>query len=91
MHATSRVISKKADEIDVLVYYQLQQIITEILAWLSVWSEVQMICTGPADATATHIISCSSKIQNGLPFQCWLTQVVLVKRPLNGCSKADYH
>jgi len=25
------------------------------------------------------IISCSSKIQNGLPFWCWLTQVVLEK------------
>ena len=32
------------------------------------------------------IISCSSKIQNGLPFWCQLTQVVLEKRPLNGCS-----
>jgi len=25
----------------------------EVLAWLSIWSEVQMICDGPADATAT--------------------------------------
>jgi len=25
----------------------------EVLAWLSVWSEVQMIAYGPADATAT--------------------------------------
>jgi len=32
------------------------------------------------------IISCSSKIQNGLPFWCRLTQVVLEKRLLNGCS-----
>jgi len=32
------------------------------------------------------IISCSSKIQNGLPFWCWITQVVLEKRTLNGCS-----
>jgi len=29
------------------------------------------------------IISCSSKIQNGLPFWCRLTQVVIEKRPLN--------
>jgi len=36
----------------------------------------------PADATP--IMSCSTKIQNGLPFWCWLTQVVLEKRPLNG-------
>ena len=32
------------------------------------------------------IISCSSKIQNGLPFWCGITQVVLEKRPLSGCS-----
>ena len=25
----------------------------EVLAWLSVWSEVQMTCIWPADATAT--------------------------------------
>jgi len=29
------------------------------------------------------IISCFIKIQNGLPFSCWLTQVVLEKRLLN--------
>jgi len=38
------------------------------------------------------IISCSSKIQK--PFGCRLTQVVLKKRPLNGCgtvtAAADY-
>ena len=27
----------------------------EVLAWLSVWSEVQT-CTSPADATATHCL-----------------------------------
>jgi len=31
-------------------------------------------------------VSCSSKIQNGLPFWCLLTQVVLEKRPLSGRS-----
>jgi len=35
------------------------------------------------------IIFCSSKIQNGLPFWCQLTQVVLEKRPLNGCSRSN--
>ena len=30
------------------------------------------------------IITCFIKIQNGLPFRCWLTQVVREKRPLNG-------
>jgi len=34
-------------------------------------------------------ISCLIKnIQTGLPFWDWLTQVVLEKRPLNGCSVA---
>jgi len=45
---------------------------------------------GPPDATATPIISCSSKIQNDLPFWCRLTQVVLAKRPLNGCSTYSF-
>jgi len=35
------------------------------------------------------IISCSSKIQNGLPFWCRFIQVVLEKRPLNGCSSSS--
>jgi len=53
----------------------------EVLAWLSVWSEVQMICIWSSWCHCHPIISCSSKIQNGLPFWCWLTQVVLEKRP----------
>ena len=35
------------------------------------------------------IISCSSKIQNGLPFWCRLTQIVLEIRPLHGCSSSS--
>jgi len=31
------------------------------------------------------IVSCFSKIQNGLPVWCRLTQIVLEKRPLNVC------
>jgi len=30
-------------------------------------------------------VSCSSKIQTGLPFWYWLTRVVPEKGPLNGC------
>ena len=33
---------------------------------------------------------CSSKIQNCLPFWCWLAQAVLIKRPLNGCISSSY-
>jgi len=36
------------------------------------------------------IISWFIKIQNGLPFWCRLTQVVLEKRPLNRCSSSNY-
>jgi len=35
------------------------------------------------------IISCCSKIQNGLPFWCRLTQVILEIGPLNGCSRSN--
>jgi len=49
----------------------------EVLAWLSVWSEVQMICISSSWCHCHLIISCSSKIQNGLPFSCQLTQIVL--------------
>jgi len=38
-----------------------------VLAWLSAWSEVH------------PFMSCSSKIQNGLPFWRRLTQIVLEK------------
>ena len=55
----------------------------EVLAWLSVWSEVQMICIWSSWCHCYPIISCSSKIQNGLPFCCRLS---LEKRPLNRCS-----
>jgi len=58
------------------------------VAWLSVWSEVQMICIWSSWCHCHPVISCSSKIQNSLPFWCWLTQVVLEKRPLYGCSSS---
>jgi len=56
--------------------------------WHGYLSEVRCkwFACGPADATATPFISCFIKIQNGLPFWCRLTQVVLEKRPLIGFS-----
>jgi len=60
----------------------------EVLTWLSVWSEVQMICIWSSWYHCHPIISCCSKIQNGLPFWCRITQVVLEKRLLNGCSSS---
>jgi len=41
---------------------------------------------GPADATATHCLA-PVKPRLVLPFWYRLTQVVLEKRPLNGCKK----
>jgi len=66
----------------------LQKLSDEALAWLSLWSEVQMICIWSSwcHCHCHPIVSCSSKIQNGLPLWCWLTQVVLEKQPLNRCS-----
>jgi len=46
-----------------------------------VWSEVQMICIWSSWYHCHPIISCSSNIQIDLRFWCWLTQVVLEKRP----------
>ena len=42
-----------------------------------------LICIWSSWCHCHPIISCFSKIQNGLPFWCRLTQVVLEKRPLN--------
>jgi len=66
---------------------------SDILAWLSVWSEVQIICIwfSWCQWTCNLIISCFIKIQNGLPFQCQLTHVVLEKRPLNGKYNCYYY
>jgi len=61
----------------------------EVLVWLSVWSDEQTICIWSSWCHCHPIISCCSKIQNGLPFWCRLTQVVLEKRPLNGCSSSS--
>jgi len=48
-----------------------------------------MICIWSRSCHCHPIISCSSKIQNGLPFYCRLTQVVLEQRLLNGCSSSS--
>ena len=47
---------------------------------------VQRLAYGPADATATPP-SLLQKIQNGLSFWYWPTQVGLEKRPLNDCVR----
>jgi len=52
----------------------------EVLAWLSVWSKMQIISYCPADATASLSSLASLKSTSVQPFWCWLTQVVLEKR-----------
>ena len=61
----------------------------EVLAWLSVCSEVQMICIWSSwcHCHCQPIICCSSKIHNGLPF--WWRFTCPGKRPLNGCSSSS--
>ena len=63
-----------------------------MLVWLSVWSEVQIVCMWSSwchchPKTPSSLASFKSGLV--LPFWQRLTQVVLEKRPLNGCS-SDY-
>ena len=59
-----------------------------VLAWLSVWSEVQT-CIWPSWCHCHSLSLAPVKSRLVLPFWYWLTQVVLEKRPLNGCSSSD--
>ena len=73
--------------------------------WLSVWTleqgandllKIQLMPLPPhylaIDATATpsSLAPVKSRMVTGLPFWCRFTQVVLEKRPLNGCSSSSY-
>jgi len=55
-----------------------------VLAWLSVWSEVQT-CICPSWCHCHSLSLASVKSRLVLPFWYWLTWVVLDKGPLNGC------
>ena len=56
----------------------------EVLAWLSVWSEVQT-CIWPSWCHCLSLSLASVKSRLDLPFWYRLTRVVLDKGPLNGC------
>ena len=58
-----------------------------VLAWLSVWSEVQT-CIWPSWCHCHSLSLALVKSRLVLPFWYRLTQVVLEKRPLNGCSSS---
>ena len=55
-----------------------------VLAWLSVWSKVQT-CIWPSWCHCLSLSLAPVKSRLVLPFWYWLTQVILEKRPLNGC------
>ena len=61
-----------------------------VLAWLSVWSEVQT-CIWPSWCHCHSLSLAPVKSRLVLPFWYHLTQVVLEKRPLNGCSSSILH
>jgi len=65
----------------------LKKLSGEVLAWLSVWNKVQMICIWSSWCRCHTIISSFIRIRNDLPFWCQLTQVIPAKRPLNGCTR----
>ena len=55
-----------------------------VLAWLSVWSEVQT-CIRPSWCHCHSLSLASVKCRLALPFWYRLTQVIPDKGPLNGC------
>jgi len=57
---------------------------SEVLAWLSVWSEVQT-CIWSSRCHCHSLSLASLKSRFVLPFWYWLTRVVPDKGPLNGC------
>ena len=59
-----------------------------VLAWLSVWSEMQT-CIWPSWCHCHSLSLDPVKSRLIFPFWYRLTQVVLEKRPLNGCSNSS--
>jgi len=60
----------------------------EVLMWLSVWSEVQIVCIWSSWCHCHPQNFASFKSRLVLSFWYQLTQTVLEKRPLNGCSSS---
>jgi len=60
----------------------------EVLAWLSVWSKLQMVCIWSSWCHFHPVICCFIKTQIALTLLVPAYQVVLEKRPLNRCLSA---
>ena len=60
-----------------------------VMQWLSVWSEMQMICIWSSWCHCHAVISCFIKIQPGLTFLVPAYPGCSKKRPLNGCLPSD--
>jgi len=63
-----------------------------MLEWLSVWSKVQIVSIWSSwchciPQPPSSLASFKSRVV--LPFWYWLTQVIMKKRPLNGCSSSS--
>ena len=56
-----------------------------VLAWLSVWSKVQIVCIWPSWCHCHSLSLASVQSRMALPFWYRLTRVVLKKGLLNGC------
>ena len=65
-----------------------KKLIGGVLAWLSVWSEVQT-CIWPSGCHCHSMSLASVKSRLVLPFWYLLTSVVLDKGPLSGCMYMD--
>ena len=66
------------------------RVVGGVLAWLSVWSEVQT-CISPSWCHCHSLSLAPVKSRLFLPFWYRLTQVVLERRPLNGFTVVHNH
>ena len=69
-----------------------QKLSGEVLVWLSIWSEMQIVCIWSSwchciRKPPSSLVSFKSRLD--LPFWYRLTQAVLEKRPLNGCISSS--
>jgi len=87
-------VSESISDFTMLVGHQEEHTVgkklsDEVLVWLSVWSEVQIVCIWSSwchchPKSPSSLASFKSRL--ALPFWYRLTQVVLEKRSLNGCG-----